>query len=296
VRVHGENPRARSRDLRRHLPAVLAVVAIVASAVLVGCDDEDPRAADDAVDYVALGDSFTATGLPVAEGECKRSTQNYPHLIAEADPEIRLVDVSCGGASTADMRHSQEFRGSVQPPQFDALDRTVDLVTVSLGGNDYDVYWNYLYRCVQLAATDPDGHPCRTADGGRIAGRMGSIRDNLTAVLEEVAERAPEARVIVVGYPRLLPDSGSCPRRVPVAKGDVDYVRDMHALLVRAQRDAAKAAGAEFVDVYTPSKGHDICSADPWVNDVTDGPRGSYNFHPMPAHQRAVAELVLQML
>ena len=291
--MHGENPRARPRDRRLlHLFAALAL----AVGVLAGCDDDDPGADDDLIDYVALGDSFTATGLPEAEGDCKRSSQNYPHLIAEADPRIRLVDVSCGGASTADMTRPQEFRGNVQPPQLDALGEDVDLVTVSLGGNDYDVYWRFLYRCVQLAATDRDGAPCRRADHGHVERWMDRIRDNLVGVLDEIGVRAPHARVIFVSYPRLLPDHGSCPRRVPVAKGDVDYVRDMHALLVQAQRDAAETAGVDFVDVYTPSEGHDVCSAHPWVNDVTDGPQGAYNFHPMPAHQRAVADLVLQML
>jgi hypothetical protein len=125
---------------------------------------------------------------------------------------------------------------------------------------------------------------------------MGAIRDNLAEVLEEAKERAPEARVIFVGYPRLLPDDGTCPKRVPVADGDADYVREMLGLLVAAQKGAAKDAGVEYVDVYTPSKGHDICSDDPWVNDVTDGPQGSYNFHPMPAHQKAVADLIEEML
>jgi hypothetical protein len=70
----------------------------------------------------------------------------------------------------------------------------------------------------------------------------------------------------------------------------------MMGLLVRAQHEAAEAAGVEYVDLYTPSEGHDICSDAPWVNDATDGPQGAYNFHPMPALQRAIAHRVLEML
>jgi lysophospholipase L1-like esterase len=290
--VHGQNPPTRNGFRALSLAAAFLTLAV---AGLTACEDgaAEPR---DTFDYVALGDSFTATGLPEATGDCRRSTQNYPQLIAEARPDITLTDVSCGGASTEDMLQSQEFRGTVQPPQFDALPPDADLVTVSLGGNDFGLYWGFLYRCVQLAPQDPEGDPCRTLNGGRLERRMDQVRDNLATVLEEAGDRAPDARVIFVGYPHLLPDVGDCPRRVPVAAGDADYVREMMALLVDAQRGAAEDAGVDYVDVYAASEGHDVCSDDPWVNDVTDGPQGSYNFHPMPAHQRAVADLILEML
>ena len=292
--MHGENSRSRRDGFR--LFCVAAILAVAGSA-LTACDDEKAGAPPDTFEYAALGDSFTATGLPKAENDCKRSTQNYPQLVAKAHPDFTLEDVSCGGASTEDMLGSQAFRGTVQRPQFDALDEGTDLVTVSLGGNDFDVYWAFLYRCVDLAAV-PDGKdaPCRTANGGRIERKMDTIRANIAEVLEETADRAPDARVLFVGYPRLLPDTGTCPKRIPVASGDVDYVREMWKLLVGAQKGAAEDAGADYVDVYTHSKGHDVCSEDPWVNDVTDGPQGSYNFHPMPAHQKAVADLIEEML
>jgi len=296
--VHGVGRPRRWRA--RSTPALVACLALGAGA-LTACDEAggDPPPPDTTFEYVALGDSFTATGLPEEEGgDCRRSTQNYPHLLADAHPEWTLVDVSCGGASTEAMLGSHQVRdtATVARPQFDALDEGTDLITVSLGGNDFDAYWTYLYRCLPLVTADPDGAPCRKANGGQVERHMDDIRDRLAEVVEEAKKRSPDARVLFVGYPRILPDEGSCPKKVPVAKGDVDYVREMHALLVQAQRDAARDAGAEFIDLYTPSEGHDICSEDPWVNDVTDGPEGAHDFHPMPALQRAIAALITEKL
>ncbi len=63
--------------------------------------------------------------------------------------------------------------------------------------------------------------------------------------------------------------------------------------LDRALRGAAKDSGADFVDVWKASRGHDICSSDPWVNGaVTDRGRAAA-FHPFAAEQEAVAGLVL---
>src|SRR5918992_6012306 len=62
--------------------------------------------------YVALGDSFTSGPLiPVQYGTplgCLRSTNNYPALLARRLNPGTFVDVSCGGADTADMTSAQD--------------------------------------------------------------------------------------------------------------------------------------------------------------------------------------------
>lgn len=292
--MHGQNPRSRNGNLSPRRVLGVAASLALGVAALTAC--EDGNAVPDTFEYVAIGDSFTATGLPVADNSCARSSQNYPQLVAEERPDLTLVDVSCGAASTENMLEAQEVGGTVQPPQFNSLSAQTDVVTVSLGGNDYDFISTFLFKCVNLAPTDPDGDPCRTSNRGRLERQVVKIRDNLATVLEEAGDRAPGARIIMVGYPHLLPDKGHCPRRVPVATGDVDYVRDMMASLVEAQRGAAADAGVEYVDVWSASEGHDVCSKDPWVNDNEDGPKGAYAFHPMPAHQGAVADLILEIL
>ncbi len=86
-----------------------------------------------ALDYVALGDSFSAGSgvLPVDPSNllCLRSTANYPHVIA-ARTDARLTDVTCGGAQT---RHFSEAQHPGTPPQTDALTAGTDLVTLTIG-------------------------------------------------------------------------------------------------------------------------------------------------------------------
>ena len=131
--------------------------------------------------YVALGDSYTAAPL-VAPTDvstvCLRSGANYPTLVAEAIPGTRLTDVSCSGATTGNTTEVQTGGGGRSvPPQFDALRRGTDLVTIGLGGNDDGLFGTILGRCTQLAPSDPAGAPCQeelTAGGDRSARHSGT--------------------------------------------------------------------------------------------------------------------------
>src|SRR5262245_42979430 len=95
---------------------------VSAAAVLTVFGLATPAAAAAPVDYVALGDSYSAaSGVlptdPSASLLCLRSSRNYPHVIAAATG-ARLVDVTCGAAETKHFTTSQ-YPGV--PPQLDAV-------------------------------------------------------------------------------------------------------------------------------------------------------------------------------
>jgi len=75
----------------------------------------------------------------------------------------------------------------------------------------------------------------------------------------------------VVGYPVILPNSGSgCWPVVPIAFGDVPYLRGVEKALNAMLAAVAAANNATFVDTYTASIGHDVCQ-DPgtkWVEGL----------------------------
>jgi lysophospholipase L1-like esterase len=282
---------------RRRVTGVLA--AVLTLAALAGCDDEDPSSDGSAIDYVAIGDSFTAAPkLPTSSTDgCFRSDHNYPHLVARDLPDARLEDVSCGGATTEDVLQSQDQGDVVHPPQIDAVSEDTDLVTVGLGANDLGVAYSTLYQCVQLAVHEPRGSPCADANADRVPSILAKVQDRLVEVLDAIGARAPDARILVIGYPRLLPESGACPSRLPIASGDVGFVRSSVEDLIATVEAAAGEAGVEYVDVATPSVGHDVCSADPWVNGRREDARsGASPYHPTPSGQQAVAGLILDAL
>jgi len=245
--------------------------------------------------YVALGDSFTSAPLvpvtDVANG-CFRSSANYPSLVARklgAD----LDDHSCGGARLVDLTTSQ-FPDV--PPQLSAVKPGVDLVTIGIGGNDEGVFRKLTGKCPELLASDPGGAPCRafmTSQGHDVLLRaLRNTSKKLGRILQEVRTRAPNAQVIVVGYPQIVSADHPC-AKLPLAKGDYAYAAKVNVALNKALRDAVLASGTSYIDVWTASKGHDICSADPWVNGSAGDQKRAAAYHPFAKEQEAVARLVL---
>jgi lysophospholipase L1-like esterase len=254
--------------------------------------------------YAALGDSFVAAPLVPRTNlrhGCLRSDHNYPHLVAAELPGYALVDVSCSGASSAEITVPQVVGGVEHPPQLDALSDEVDIVTLGIGANDFSLFSLLVYRCLQLAGTDRAGAPCRESydeevGGNRLLDQVAEIQDRVEAVVAVIRDRAPQARVVLVTYPKFLPDFGVCPDLVPLAKGDYVFVREVNLALVEAQAAGATAAGAEVLDVYAASDGHDICADRPWVNGIDTDPSRALAFHPFPEEQRAVADLLLDLV
>jgi lysophospholipase L1-like esterase len=294
--------------LRGIVPAVAAVVAAV---LLAGCTSSGPALSvpSPGTDptpsygrYVALGDSYTAGPfIPTTDlaGGCLRSDHDYPSLVAARLHPVRLVDVSCSGARTRDLTHAQRpFPGARVPPQLRALTPATDLVTVGIGGNDLDLFGTVVRTCTRLRSQDPAGAPCTralTRTGLDLHHAGATIANRVAAAVRTVRSRAPLARVLVVGYLRLVPDHGTC-RRLPLADGDYALGRRVSATLDHALRSAARRSGVGYVDMAAASRGHDVCSADPWVNgSVTDRQR-ALAYHPLLAGMRAVAREVVWRL
>ncbi|MFC5719247.1 SGNH/GDSL hydrolase family protein [Streptomyces gamaensis] len=249
--------------------------------------------------YVALGDSYTSgPGIPPqTDTNCARSGVNYPSLVAKGMKTTSFKDVSCSGAKTDEMWRAQ----GTNAPQLDALGRGTRLVTVGIGGNDIG-FGDIIGTCARLSAGDPAGAPCRdryTQDGtDLLTARIDAAAPRIAAVLKAVHQRAPHAEIALVGYPAIMPDSGSgCFPAVPIAAGDVPYLRETEKRLNAMLREQARTAHVRYADTYTPTTGHDVCApaADRWIEGVEPASPAA-PFHPNANGEAAMARSVLRAL
>jgi GDSL-like Lipase/Acylhydrolase family len=238
--------------------------------------------------YVALGDSYSAASgvLPpdLSAPQCLRSTRNYPHVIAAATG-AQLADVTCGAAETKDFFESQ-WPGV--PPQLDALGADTQLVTMTIGGNDSGVFINTVLSCGAAGLlTLGQGSPCKDRYGSSFEDTIRTVTyPSLVNALQAVRAKAPGARIAILGYPWIMPASGGCFGKMPIAAGDVPYVRGIQATLNDAVRRAAAATGVTYVNLDVVSQGHDACQpiGARWVEPVLQGT------NPVIVHPNALGE------
>lgn len=246
------------RRLKSALVSTVMAVAGLAAATAT------PAQAATEQEYVALGDSY-ASGVGAghydgASGDCKRSAVSYPALWADVHDEYKLTDVSCSGATIADVRANQ----------LSALSTGTDFVTLTVGGNDAQ-----FSSVVQACLTQTDSY-CKTATDWMSYYARNQLVDELAALYKDIKTRAPHAKVTVLGYPRALSTTGTCPL-VDLNSARRTYMNDFADALAEGTRAAAVREPVTFLDVREAFNGHGACGADPWINDLT---AGTEVFHP----------------
>jgi lysophospholipase L1-like esterase len=294
-RSAGQGTGARRRAVGLGAAALGGALALTAAAVTPAAahpgGHQRPGHGKPAVHYVALGDSYTSgPAIPTqVDANCARSNQNYPSLVAAAGHYASFTDVSCGGATTVQMWQAQGTNG----PQLDAVNRDTTLVTLQIGGNDIG-FGSIIATCAGLSVTDPAGSPCkqhyRASGIDQLTVNVVKTAPKVAQVLRAVHRQAPHARVVVVGYPDLLPDDGvGCFPSVPFAAGDFPYLRDTEKQLNAMLRIEALLGHAEYVDTYRPTVGHDMCKApaDRWIEPLAPASPAA------PAHPNAKGEQVM---
>ncbi|MFV2022100.1 SGNH/GDSL hydrolase family protein [Micromonospora sp. LOL_023] len=229
--------------------------AALALAVIVGAFGlaATPAQAAPAVHYVALGDSYSSgVGAGPYQSTCLRSNRSYAALWAAANSPASFRFVACGGAVTADVLDSQ----------LSALDASTTMVTVTIGGNDagfVDVVLNCRLGSESACATTVDR-------AERFA--TNELPGRLDATYAAIKQRAPNAQLIVLGYPRLFEEPRYC-GLLAISLTKRAIINDAADLLADVTAARAAAAGATFVDTRRQFAGHGVCGATPWINDFS---------------------------
>ena len=286
-------------------------VALLASAALAGTGVVTaalPAAANDTTaavasiqtsPYVALGDSYSSAagvapqvlGAPVT---CSRSQLNYAHDIAARTHPARFSDVTCSGATTSDFFSSQ---AAGVGPQLNAVGAGTRLVTMTIGGNDEGVFVNSFFGCVKVDAGKIFGDPCKTKFGSTFTNLIRTqTYPHLVRALSAVRAKAPRATVLILGYPRILPNVGvpTCYPAMPISMGDVPWLVNQQLVLNDAVRRAAAATGSRYIDTFTASAGHDACKpvGTRWLEPAV-APVNAFPVHPNATGEAAMARETL---
>jgi lysophospholipase L1-like esterase len=269
---------------------VLATVAVLA--VFASAAQAAPR-------FTALGDSYAAgplIPLPLSPFGCLKSSNNYGRIAQRTLAFAEYRDATCSGAETEDMAQPQDVSPGPNPPQFDSLSADTALVTVTIGGNDIG-FAGIAEDCVSIV---PFGSPCRDQyvqnGNDEISNRIAATAPLVDAVLQGIRARTSQTtRILVVNYSAIFPHTGNgCYPRMPVARGDVTWLRSKQVELNAMLADRAAANGAGVVDVYSASAGRSACasSGTRWVEPFIPG-NAAAPLHPNLRGMRAMAGMVV---
>ncbi|MET7961948.1 SGNH/GDSL hydrolase family protein [Micromonospora zamorensis] len=235
------------RPLARALAVLVALFTAALGAVLV-----PGTAQAAAVNYVALGDSYSSgVGAGPYDLSCLRSQKSYAPLWAAAHGVTSFNFRACGGAVTADVLNDQ----------VSALSASTTLVTITIGGNDAG-FVNVITSC-RFGSTST----CTNAVNTAKAFATSTLAGRLDATYAAIRNRAPNARLIVLGYPRLF-ETTSC-GWLAMSTYKRTILNEAADVLASVTASRARAAGATFADTRSYFAGHGVCAGDPWINDIS---------------------------
>ncbi|MFD9684274.1 SGNH/GDSL hydrolase family protein [Kitasatospora sp. NPDC001309] len=251
-------------------PARALSVAAIAAALTMTTLFTASAANAAGVNYVALGDSYSAgvgAGNYLGDsGSCKRSANAYAELWTNANSPASFSFVACSGARTGDILNSQ----------ISALNSGTTLVSLSVGGNDAG-FSSTMKTCVLGSDSD-----CLNAVSTAESYATNTLPGQLDQVYNAISAKAPNAHVVVMGYPHLYQIGGYCLFGIGDTKRAA--INEAADTLDGVIAKEVANAGFTFGDVRDAFSGHEICgSQDTWLHSTTLPIDESY--HPNSAGQ-----------
>ncbi|MEU9931666.1 SGNH/GDSL hydrolase family protein [Streptomyces anulatus] len=253
----------------RRIRASVVTLALAAVAALGASGPASAADSAAAGGYVALGDSYSSgvgAGSYLSDsGDCRRSTNAYPYLWQAANSPASFDFVACSGATTS----------SVASSQLGVLSSSTSLVSVTAGGNDVG-FADVMQDCVLSSEAT-----CISSVNNAVSQMNNSLPGSLDSLYDGIRARAPQAQVVVLGYPRFYKLAGSCFAGLTEAeRAAINNASDvLNDVIAKRSADA----GFTFSSVVDEFTGHELCSGDAWLHSVSVPIYNSY--HPKAAGQ-----------
>jgi lysophospholipase L1-like esterase len=237
----------------------IAVSTLLASGLMTGSAVLPAYAGDrESLDYVALGDSYAAgVGAGSYLNGCAQSLLGYPSLLDERKQIELVVNATCGGDTVAHVA-----------AELTSLNSGTDLVTLTVGGNDV------LYQQV-IAACGQGTTACQQAVSAAVAGAQNFLAPQLASLYGTINTLAPNATVVVTGYPHLFSPEFGTTIAIPgtplvLTPTEQQILNDGTDALNAVIQAQAEAAGFTYVDVVQRFDKHGLGSPQPWIQPFTD--------------------------
>lgn len=255
----------RSRTALTSVTALSALGLLAAAAI--------PVQAEEPVEYVALGDSFSAgTGTRAKVDNCYRSPHGFPALLADAHG-MALDYQACSGATTADVHRDQ--LGTLSP--------ATGYVTMTIGGNDLG-YAGVITQCALPGWLSN----CQGRINDALAKLHGEIPQRYDTLFAQIEARAPSADVVIGSYPHLF-NGRNCNLATFFTAAEMRSLNGATDQLADVIEDRTLAAGFGYVDARPAFQGHAVCDSPEWVNGLSWPIQESY--HPNRAGNIGYADI-----
>ncbi|MEU5345657.1 NocE [Streptomyces sp. NPDC020766] len=185
-------------------------------------------------DYYPESDFYDST-QPDAENKCHRSkyawarqatlpgrSKSIGAMADDRDSDMDFQFIACGGARYFQILRNTQYG---EPAQLDKgyLDQNTTLVTLSVGGNDMRFTDIFRHCITALTVCNNDSLGNEDPDTGEeVSGETGAldqwaptwardtVRPRLVTTLNEIHKRAPNAKIVLMGYPKILDGNGQC--------------------------------------------------------------------------------------
>lgn len=213
------------------------------------------------------------------------------------------------GSQTKDIRQKninsgKKYQETMDPQLnvFNEITGTVDYVTLTIGGNDAK-----FSEIVTTCATK--NYYLHIGKGlqsqlDELWGRVNNIIGDIKAVYNKIATVAPDAVILVAGYPKLLDKEG---KGIVISKDEAtavnekvsDFNKKIEECVLECQ---SEGMNIRFVDVESEFDGHEAYSEDQWINKIKFPPQSqeldykqigsAYSMHPNEKGAKAYARCV----